>query len=153
MKLIIKFLLFSFLLFFISFYFSFSGYERVYTIKLETWEDYNLYHWSILWHFWLFPFNILEAENLERGGNIFSPFVDILKFSLQKILFVFLNLFAYFIVFCILFKKEIKYFFKNKKIFSLNNFLDNIWKMITLIFIYIAFINFLVIFIGDILFI
>lgn len=153
MKLIIKFLLFSFLLFFISFYFSFSGYERVYTIKLETWEYYNLYHWSILWHFWLFPFNILEAENLERGENIFSPFVDILKFSLQKIVFVFLNLFAYFIVFCFSFKKEIKYFFKNKKIFSLNNFLDNIWKMITLIFIYIAFINFLVIFIGDILFI
>lgn len=154
MKIIIKFLIFFFLLFFISFYFSFSGYEHSYGIILNNWEKYNLYHWSILWHFWLFPFNILDySGDIIKWENDFAPFIDIFSFSFNKVIFIFLNIIIYFIIFCFIFKKELEKFFCSKKIFSLNDYFDKIWKVIVLITIYIIIINFMVIIVWDILFI
>ena len=127
-----------FLFTFFSFLFAF-----IFTIWLK--HPYYLYLWTILWHFSLFPFSILEPWDWIGAINKTSNFLDIFNLSFEKIISVFWNILFYFLAFCLTFKSEIKKFFNSKNIFSLKNYLDRFWKIIVLIIIFLVYVNILLI--------
>ena len=129
-KIKLKLFLFTFFSFLFAFIFTIWLKQPYYQTKTISAETYNLYLWTILWHFSLFPFSILEPWDWIGAINILF----------------------YFLAFCLTFKSEIKKFFNSKNIFSLKNYLDRFWKIIVLIIIFLVYVNILLIFLGWILF-
>lgn len=151
-KIKLKLFLFTFFSFLFAFIFTIWLKHPYYQTKTISAETYNLYLWTILWHFSLFPFSILEPWDWIGAINKTSNFLDIFKLSFEKIISVFWNILFYFLAFCLTFKSEIKKFFNSKNIFGLKNYLDRFWKIIVLIIVFLVYVNILLIFLGWILF-
>ena len=151
-KIKLKLFLFTFFSFLFAFIFTIWLKHPYYQTKTISAETYNLYLWTILWHFSLFPFSILEPWDWIGAINKTSNFLDIFNLSFEKIISVFWNILFYFLAFCLTFKSEIKKFLNSKNIFSLKNYLDRFWKIIVLIIVFLIYVNILLIFLGWILF-
>ena len=151
-KIKLKLFLFTFFSFLFAFIFTIWLKHPYYQTKTISAETYNLYLWTILWHFSLFPFSILEPWDWIGAINKTSNFLDIFNLSFEKNISVFWNILFYFLAFCLTFKSEIKKFLNSKNIFSLKNYLDRFWKIIVLIIVFLIYVNILLIFLGWILF-
>ena len=103
-KIKLKLFLFTFFSFLFAFIFTIWFKHPYYQTKTISAETYNLYLWTILWHFSLFPFSILEPWDWIGAINKTSNFLDIFNLSFEKIISVFWNILFYFLAFCLTFK-------------------------------------------------
>lgn len=107
---------------------------------------YKIYIWTIIWFFWLFPFNFLENFSSWNFNEITKNFYFYNFFNLyfkNKIIII-LNLSFYFIFYYLFFKENIKKYIFEKK-FSKNSKINKIIKIIYLIISYFIYLKIFVI--------